>query len=71
MAVKEFAELAKRYDVRRYMPTSLLIGLHAGLWDGTRTGVRLAEAKYNTAENYLRVLPPLLAKKVRFLDSKV
>jgi hypothetical protein len=33
--------------------------------------VRLAEAKYNTTENYLRLLPSLLAKKVRFLDSKV
>ena len=41
------------------------------MWEGTRTGVRLAEARYNTTENYPRLLPSLLAKKVLFLDSKV
>jgi hypothetical protein len=71
VVVKEFAELAKRYGVTTVFADQFAFGLHVGLWEGTNTGVRLAEAKYNTAENYLRLLPPLLAKKVRFLDSKV
>jgi hypothetical protein len=69
--IGEFAELAKRYGVTTVYADQFAYGLHASLWDGTRTGVRLAEAKYNTAENFLRLLPSLLAKKVRFLDSKV
>jgi hypothetical protein len=71
VVVKEFAELAKRYGVTTVYADQFAYGLHASLWDGTRTGVRLAEAKHNTAENFLRLLPSLLAKKVRFLDSKV
>ena len=70
VVVKEFAEIAKRYGVATVYADQFAYGLHAGLWDGTHTGVRLAEAKFNTAENFLRLLPSLLAKKVRFLDSK-
>lgn len=71
IVVREFAELAKRYGVTTVYADQFAYGLHAGLWDATRTGVRLAEAKHNTAENFLRLLPSLLAKKVLFLDSKV
>jgi hypothetical protein len=71
VVVKEFAETAKRYGCTTVFADQFAYGLHASLWDGTHTGVRLAEAKYNTAENYLRLLPSLLAKKVLFLDSKV
>jgi hypothetical protein len=71
VVVKEFAETAKRYGCTAVFSDQFAFGLHAGLWNGTNTGVRLAEARYNTAENYLRLLPSLLAKKVLFLDSKV
>jgi hypothetical protein len=70
VVIKEFAELAKRYGITTVYADQFAFGLHASLWEGTHTGVRLAEAKYNTTENYLRLLPSLLAKKVRFLDSK-
>lgn len=70
VAVQQFAELAKSYGCSVVYADQFAFGLHAGLWDATHTGVRLAEAAHNTAENYLKVLPPLLAKKYRLVDNK-
>jgi hypothetical protein len=70
VVVKEFAELAKRYNIRTVYADQWGFGLHQSLWNGTKTGIRLVEAKYGTSENYLRFMSSLLAGKIRLVNNK-
>lgn len=65
--VKEFADLAKSYRINSVHGDDFARGFHDALWKDN--GINFTDKKFTTSDNYLHLLPKLLAKQVRFIDS--
>jgi hypothetical protein len=65
--ISELASLCKMYGISEVQGDKYAVGFHEQEW---RThGIRFVPCERTTSENYLNVLPLLLAKRVSLLDS--
>lgn len=65
--IADFAELLKLYGVTTIQGDKYAIGFHESEW---RThGIKFIACERSTSENYLHVLPMLLAGRVRLIDN--
>jgi len=66
--IGELAQLCKQYGISEVQGDRFAIGFHESEW---RThGIRFEACERTTSENYLSLLPLLLAKRVRLVDSR-
>jgi hypothetical protein len=65
--IAEFAELLKQYGIDQIQSDSYAIGFHQDEW--RRHNIKLIPCEHTTSENYLRVLPLLMAGTVRLVDN--
>jgi hypothetical protein len=65
--IAEFAELLKLYNVTTIQGDKYAIGFHEAEW--LRHGINFTACERTTSENYLHVLPMLLAGRVRLIDN--
>ena len=66
-AIAEFAALAKAYGIWQVHGDKFAGGFHASEWRSH--GLTFVEAERSTSENYLGLLPLMLAGRVRLVDS--
>jgi hypothetical protein len=59
--------VCKAYDITEVYGDKYAIGFHAAEWRSH--GIKFTACERSTSENYLRVLPQLLARRVRLLDN--
>jgi hypothetical protein len=65
--IASFAELLKLYNIVEIQGDKYAIGFHEGEW--RNHGIKFTACERTTSENYLHVLPLLLANRVRLVDS--
>src|SRR5208337_988347 len=65
--VAELAQLCKAYNVSEVMGDKYAIGFHEDEW--RQHGIKFVACERSTSENYLGLLPLLLARRVRLIDS--
>jgi hypothetical protein len=65
--IAEFAELLKLYGISELSGDKYAIGFHEGEW--RRHGIRFVACERTTSQNYLHMLPLLLAGRVRLVDN--
>jgi hypothetical protein len=65
--IGEFAQLLKAYGVSEVQGDKYAIGFHADEW--RQHGIKFIACERTTSENYLSLLPLLLASRVRLLDN--
>jgi hypothetical protein len=65
--IAEYAELVKLYGITEVFSDKYAIGFHQDEW--RRHNIRLTACERTTSENYLHVLPLLLAGRVRLVDN--
>jgi hypothetical protein len=65
--IAEYAELLRAYDIVEIQSDKYAIGFHEDEW--RRHNIRLTPCEHTTSENYLHVLPLLLAGRVRLVDN--
>jgi hypothetical protein len=66
--IAELAQLLKAYGISEVRSDKYAIGFHAAEWQTHH--IKLVECERTTSENYLSLLPMLLAKRARLLDNK-
>jgi hypothetical protein len=68
VVIAELAALCKQYGIERVFGDKYALGFHAAEW---RThGIEFVPCENTTSQNYLQLLPLLLAGRVRLLDNK-
>jgi hypothetical protein len=65
--IAEFAQLLKAYNITEVQGDRYAIGFHADEW--RQHSIKFVECERTTSENYLSLLPLLLASRVRLLDN--
>jgi hypothetical protein len=65
--IAEFAELLKAYRITSVLGDKYAVGFHAAEWKNH--GIEFVPCERTTSENYLSLLPLLLAQRVRLLDN--
>jgi hypothetical protein len=65
--IAELAALCKAYDITEVYGDKYAIGFHAAEWRSH--GIKFTACARTTSENYLHVLPLLLAGRVRLIDN--
>jgi hypothetical protein len=65
--ISEYAELLRAYNITTIQGDKYAIGFHEAEW--LRHGIKFTACERTTSENYLHVLPMLLAKRVRLIDN--
>jgi hypothetical protein len=65
--IAELAKLLKSYGITEVYGDSYAIGFHADEW--LQNTIRFKPCETSTSENYLKILPQLLAGRVRLVDN--
>jgi hypothetical protein len=65
--IGELAQLLKAYGISEVQGDRYAVGFHSDEWK--QNGIRFIECERTTSENYLSLLPLLLAGRVRLLDN--
>jgi hypothetical protein len=68
VVVAELAQLCKRYGVRTIRGDKFAGGFHASEW--ATHGLKFEPCEGTTSENYLQILPLMLAGRVRLVDHR-
>jgi hypothetical protein len=66
--IVELAQLCKSYGIREIQGDKYAVGFHEAEWK--TQGIRFIACERSTSENYLALLPILLAGRARLIDNK-
>ena len=65
--IAELAQLCKQYKISEVLGDKYAIGFHEAEW--RIHGIKFIACEQTTSENYLRLLPQLMAGRVRLIDN--